>query len=561
MNAAAVPEKGFSLIELIFVIVVIGFLASFGYGMMNNAKNFSSERNTDAALNEVLLRASSEAAAARRMPTPSFFGEIKDGYGRNLRIMTADSADICSGSGGIPVTLCRNADCTEKEVFDGAAVFAVSAGEDGVFTTIADQTAVTVYPASQSNDDKTGWTGLNEIARHANCGEAFKIVTPQLPPVYSGSLYTAEIQSVPPAEKWCAESDPETAAMLNIRTDCSDESSYTEGSSLLISSFADVFSTPSVREVKAYALTGGRRASAVYAVPFYQAGFSPPQDHGFRLRTDNLSISNAEGGQGEGISPAEDENGDTTGFEVEGNPSAKSVCMWINNTFSLNEVFRMYYEVRTGYSDSDPLSTESSFGGYGLIVYPADQAGENMKCGLSGSSGLGYGGLSFDGLGFVLETDLYPDRNLDFSLYPSPNHLAVIPCAYPSGSKKICLGAHLSSVVPSCPDDSGCAEPDSSSVNWLEDKAVHPMRLEIHSGYADGACSSKSADGDYMLVKAWTDCKLCSELSYNYSGEKPSVSQCIPSGGGRMKSFRLGFTFGGETGSLLSFQNMLLSIR
>lgn len=558
MRSPLCPEKGFSLIELVFVLVIIGLLASFGYGMMKNARNYSAERTTDAALREILMKASEVIASSGKIPPASYFNSLTDGYGRSILAAAADEADLCSGFGGINISICLNADCSEKESGGTAAVFAASAGEDGRFTANMENGSVTIYPRSVQNDDVILWTGFAEAMAQAGCGNgSLKIVTPALPPVNGGSLYTAEIQSVPPAEKWCAESDGETAATLNISAGCSDNASFISGTSMLISARTPSFTDSSIRRITVYAERGGTVSTASYAVPFYPDDTEGGTKPGIGLDSDDIYRRDQAGAETDAIELITDEKGGVDGFALTGGSSSGSVCLWINKVFDYKTTFRMYYEAETHYKDNDVQSLGSPFGGYGLAVFPSEYETKQLKCGLPGTTGLGYGGLSFGGAGFILETDLYPDRNFDFNLYPSPNHLAFVPCIYPTGGSKVCLGAHLHTALPSCPSE-GCAEPASSSPNWFEDEKKHPMRLELHSGYSDGTCSQKSSGGGYILAKAWTGCSSCSDLSYNYTGSSPAAEYCLKSED-KMNSIHIGFTFGGAAGSEITFDKILFS--
>ncbi len=133
-----------------------------------------------------------------------------------------------------------------------------------------------------------------------------------------------------------------------------------------------------------------------------------------------------------------------------------------------------------------------------------------------------------------------------------------MPCIFPAGTSEICMGSHLHAKMPPCPSES-CSEPEPDSRNWLEDEKNISMRLELHSGYADETCSSKSADGIYVLAKAWADCTACSEMSADYKGKAPSAELCVKSADAVMNSIKIGFTFGGETGSKIAFDKIRFS--
>jgi prepilin-type N-terminal cleavage/methylation domain-containing protein len=555
MNADHFSARGFSLIELVFVLAVIGALSSFGYAMINSARHFEAERKTEAAISEILLKTSAQAASGSIIPPASFFADTTDGYGRNLKIVTADSADICSNIEGIPLILCKNEDCSDSEILTNAAVVAISAGQDGVFSLSADLTSVRFFPGS--NDDKAAWTSVNEVINYAGCGSPLKIITENIPPVNGGSMYTAEIHSLPPAEKWCAEADQETSAILNISTSCSAESDFTESPSFIISSFAQNISSPSVREIKVHALRRDRRTTAVFAVPFNPEAIIEETAEASKMNINDVIVLTKSGGIGENISLETNDDDEVTSFQVNSTLSSESECVWYGLEFAVNGIISFYYEVRTLYTDNDPHSLGSSFPGFGMAFIPAEYKPEDAGCGQSGSSDLGYGGLSFGGSGIILETDLFPNRIMDYMLAPSPNHIAFVPCIFPSGGKKICLGRHLDTAIPSCPDDPGCAFPAPRKINWLEDTESHPVRLEIHPGYSEGSCTSKSADGNYMLMKLWVDCENCSDTTKSYTKEQPSAFYCMDNDGERMNNFRFGFTFGGRSDDALRIENFL----
>jgi prepilin-type N-terminal cleavage/methylation domain-containing protein len=541
-------ERGFSLIELIFVLLLIGVFVGSGYYMIKNARNLSAERDTETTLSEIIQEVKINVAISGKLPV-----EInrlpKDGYRREIEYSFASAADICAEpQQGFSINLCRNNDCSAKDELKNVAAVFYSAGNDGIFQLSREGESFTVL----QSDDNLRWITYGELASDASCG-SFRIITKYVPAVYSASIYEASFTAVPPADSWCIETDKDTAEIIRVSGVCDQESDFKEGAELNLKVNTATFTDSATKLIKVHAVKNGVSSSTKYAVPFYPEKLHDKSGSDILVETKDIVINNGIVGL-QGIDVNIEQKDILSSFSIKNDSGAGSVCLWLGTEFELKKSFRMYYEIKTGYKDNDPYSMGKNFGGYGLVVYPLSILDEYPQCGLSGSAGLGYSGLSFEGLGLVMETDLFPDRNLDFKEKSSNNHISFIPCK--NSMSDTCLGNHYDELVPQCPNDDGCSEPETDATNWLEDGKIHPMRIELHSNYTDSSCKIKKAGGTYILAEAWVDCTSCSDLTVDYSKTKPDITYCTDSGiEQEMTRFSLGFTFGGEAGTDISFNS------
>lgn len=234
-------SKGFTLIELAIVLVIVGMLVGMGAGLMGPLTKRAKIYETKEIINAATEELTSYGATNNDLPDiTAFSSEIKkstDVWGRALsyimddRLKDSALGGICERkSTYLTVRTCSNAACTSYDDRSNIAFIILSGGENtnnqtrgsGAVTTstnvnvYANGLSVDNYPTDISRveayDDIVKWISLNELRIKAGCsGPQIKILNNELPVATKDSAYSADIYAdggVPFSGgnyKWCRE--------------------------------------------------------------------------------------------------------------------------------------------------------------------------------------------------------------------------------------------------------------------------------------------------------------------------------------------------------------------
>lgn len=241
-------KKGFTLIELAIVLVIIGVVTAGSMKLMNGTVNSSKQTSSKNSLDTAIKELTEYSARAQRLPSAADIGlavkNTRDAFGTEL-FYSPDAAlinpavsggvsSICSITGtDTTVRVCADAACTTPtRTVQNVAFFIASAGENENFqyslTTTSDDSQFSVYTQGvavdgfatdgttlQANDDLTGWITLDTLKTYAGCvGSALDITQDKLPPISNGNTYRYRLTpkgGVGPYT-WCVESSDTTNA-------------------------------------------------------------------------------------------------------------------------------------------------------------------------------------------------------------------------------------------------------------------------------------------------------------------------------------------------------------
>ncbi|MCX5828630.1 MAG: type II secretion system protein [Deltaproteobacteria bacterium] len=234
MNQIFRNKKGFTLIELAIVMVIVGLLIGIGAGMIGPMTKRAKIIDTRDIVNSDLESVISFASSNRRLPTIAEFPlNVKnqnDAWTKplyyivdpNLIAIPAFTSDAICGRRTTTYTICRDAACTAATNIQNVALILASGAENfnlqtGIFAggiCPAGQTCVRVYDADTPNiddcttaancpnypaallinnpqayDDITKWITLYELRTKIGCqGAQLRIVNNELP---SGNVTTS----------------------------------------------------------------------------------------------------------------------------------------------------------------------------------------------------------------------------------------------------------------------------------------------------------------------------------------------------------------------------------
>lgn len=229
-------NKGFTVIELAIVIIIIGLIIGIGAGMIGPLTKKIKRDETKEIINADVESLIGFASSIRRLPTVAEFSNSvrnpNDSFSKplyyivepNLTAIPSGTSDAICGRRTTSYTICRDAACTAATNIQNAA-FIVASGADnsnlqtgilsgGVCPT--GQTCVRIYETDTPNidecttavncpnypaallidrpeayDDLVKWVTLSELRTKVGCqGTQLKIVNNELPYGRVGNLYS-----------------------------------------------------------------------------------------------------------------------------------------------------------------------------------------------------------------------------------------------------------------------------------------------------------------------------------------------------------------------------------
>jgi prepilin-type N-terminal cleavage/methylation domain-containing protein len=207
-NKNTFSNKGFTLVELSIVLVIVGLLLGLGMSMVGPLMTATKLRETRDNLDANIQAVASWASANNRIPTTAVFATVaktpNDSWGQlfayyydatNLAPGTATKDTIC----GRRSTLISLTDLNTGANIPNVAFVILSKGDDAKLdTTFAPATtgpvsAATTISANTVND-VVRWVTLDELRSKVGCqGAPLKIVNNELPYGYNNTTYSATI--------------------------------------------------------------------------------------------------------------------------------------------------------------------------------------------------------------------------------------------------------------------------------------------------------------------------------------------------------------------------------
>ncbi len=218
-------DKGFSLIELAIVLVLIGILIGLGAGLVSMLVKRVKYSESKEAVNSFVQAILGFADASGRLPTlnelPSVVGSTKDSYGRDIAyiydasLTTNSTYGLCGlTSTNLSVIVCSDASCSTNSTISNVAFVVVSG--DGNYnnqtsnsTAVSSPTSLLVYEYGVGNvdnytgdinrpepyDDIVRWVVLGEIQASQDCEPLTIKSPPTLPMGTEDTSYFYQLQA------------------------------------------------------------------------------------------------------------------------------------------------------------------------------------------------------------------------------------------------------------------------------------------------------------------------------------------------------------------------------
>ncbi len=213
-------DKGFTLVELAIVLVIIGMLIAVGAGMMGPLVKTAKYNETRETVNAAVSGMIGFGTTNNRLPNttefPSTVRTPKDSWNNSLyyipdaSLINTTAGGICGRkTTGISIVLCPDSGCAAPTstipniafaVISGAANFNIQTGNSagtvrvynpdiaGIDNYAGDMTRLEAY------DDIVKWMTLDELRIRSGCtGAQLKIINSELPSGKSGSSYSATV--------------------------------------------------------------------------------------------------------------------------------------------------------------------------------------------------------------------------------------------------------------------------------------------------------------------------------------------------------------------------------
>lgn len=232
-------DKGFTLVEMAMVLVLVGILVSLGMGLMGPLMKTAKYTETKETVNAALTSAIGFATTNNRLPTtaefPSAVRNPRDAWSTAINyipdgnLITAANGGICGRkSTGITVLKCIDASCAAPtSTITDVALVVTAAAENRNIQTASAAGSVRVYVTDLAGiddyatdmtrpepyDDVVGWLTLNELRIKSGCvGTQLRLVNNDLPAAAITSAYSAAVYpdaGVPYASggryRWCVQ--------------------------------------------------------------------------------------------------------------------------------------------------------------------------------------------------------------------------------------------------------------------------------------------------------------------------------------------------------------------
>lgn len=271
-------EKGFTLIEIAIVLVIIGLLVGLGAGMLGPLTKRIKVNETKEILDAAVESVISYGASNNELPDSSAFSTTvrkpSDVWNKSLYYILDDNltdntiGGICGRkSTNLTINICPDSGCSSpSETINNVAFIVLSGGEnfnnqtEGT-TSVTTATTINTYDPGVSIDNYTTdmdrtefyddiikWTTVDELRIKSGCvGAPLRIVNNELPYGFQGSAYTATVfgdGGVPYSSggsyRWCREESSSSGLTFTPSTSSSDclsltESSWTRADSLALS--------------------------------------------------------------------------------------------------------------------------------------------------------------------------------------------------------------------------------------------------------------------------------------------------------------------------------------
>jgi prepilin-type N-terminal cleavage/methylation domain-containing protein len=234
MKSYTQNKRGFTLVEMALVLVVIGIVIGIGAGMIGPLMSLSKTRETKEFLGSTVESVNSWAASSNSLPNTAGFASVakspNDAWGRNFIYLfdnslyaAAPTKDTICGRKTTAISIINNG-VSPAATITNVAYLIVSLGDDAQINTTATDGPITTSRAASGTitldlnvSDIVRWVTLDELRSKIGCqGAQLRIVNNELPygavpNAYSVKIYAdggVPFATNPNTYKWCVNTLP-----------------------------------------------------------------------------------------------------------------------------------------------------------------------------------------------------------------------------------------------------------------------------------------------------------------------------------------------------------------
>lgn len=257
-------QKGFTLIEIAIVLVIVGLLIGMGASLMGPLTQRVKNNETKEIVNAAVESLQSYGASNNELPDTASFPTVvrkpDDVWGKSLYYLLDDNltdstiGGICGRkSTDLTINICSDAGCSSPAAISNVAFIVLSSGgnfnnQTAGTQSVISSTTINLYDIGvsmdnyttdmnrvEANDDIARWITIDELRAKAGCvGAQLRIINNELPYGFQGSTYSASMFAdggVPFADgagdtdtevdyEWCWQEDPINNSPSGINFSC-----------------------------------------------------------------------------------------------------------------------------------------------------------------------------------------------------------------------------------------------------------------------------------------------------------------------------------------------------
>lgn len=541
MGKKILLKNGFTLLELSFVIAIIGILMSIFLGVLPMLNEYYRTLETDKKLNEIKAAIIGFVASKGYLPNNNEFNTLlsntKDGWNNNIIYSYSTrliNDDVCF-RGSTEKTI--NGNTTSNDV----AFVIQSKGQNtnsqieiNVDSLTIPETGVLIDNDNSDGiinkeyDDRLAWMTLSELRTLSGCEtHPLRITTNELPYGYVGNLYSGKIFATDGIKysdntyTWCIVSDklPNGLIISNSNVVSNyNNCNWTRGNHIVFGgtpteygSFnMQIFVRDNNDENGNNDNQAFKNLSLTINPPFQTSENNNSNTTGLSFSSNLSDLSNVQSKDG---LITTDKNSNS--LQMINSQYNGSSCSWFNTAIPFkNYTIRAYMNFQ--FNLIEPVNTQDYGYADGFTLSFINQTIGKSSCGNNGEY-LGYGGLI--GSSYASEVDVFRNANHND---PYGNHISFLK----NGSVDH-VNSTLSGNCTINSSQSGCKYWDNSSSTHFETGEIHQYRIEITNGYSSNSCNTIIENGDYTKIKVFLDkTDLKNDLSTDYSTNSPEIIYC-----------------------------------
>lgn len=526
-------KKGFSLIEMTFVIIIIGILLGLTVGTLPIILEQYNTVNTDKKLKEIKSAIVGFTAKNGYLPNNTEFNSlvsnINDGWNSTINFSPSSrliNDDVCfRGSTEKNITIGSN-------TTDDIAFTIQSKGKNmnSQLDISLDDLTIPALGSFVDNDNSDGsttkefddrldWMTLSELRTLSGCQTHTILITSNELPfgnvnqTYNGKIFASGgIKFSDNTYEWCIVSEEIPTGLNFTNTLIADDYTncvWTRGENIIIDS---VPTQSGSFNLNVYVRDDNEINNQNETSKNFTITINPEILVSTVTNSSQVSFANNIGDLVEVESGGDSVQVNGDELRLLNNLNSSSACSWFPNSIPFKDTsIYVYFNFEFSKIESDPTQDNGYADGFTFSLIE-ESIGDNV-CGSSGER-LGYAGIV--GSSYAIEFDIYRNGNQND---PTGNHTSL----QKNGSVQH-VNNDLSGDCSLNDNTSGCRYWNNNESSHFETGNIHNVKLEIKNGY-NANCTNQNG-GNYTKFTVYQDLlNLDQNLNQDYVGT-PTIIGC-----------------------------------